>query len=121
MCSDGAAVGAAGPRAIVVENLGKCYHIYNRPEDRLKQALLRWHGRDYFEEFWALRGVSFEVGAGEAVGIVGRNGSGKSTLMQMIAGTLAPTEGSVTVRGRGALLAGLGVQPDFTSRENVSL
>lgn len=123
MCSDGAAVGAAGPRAIVVENLGKCYHIYNRPEDRLKQALLRWRGRDYFEEFWALRGVSFEVGAGEAVGIVGRNGSGKSTLMQMIAGTLAPTEGSVTVRGRVAALLelGSGFNPDFTGRENVSL
>lgn len=110
-----------GPAAVVVEGLGKCYHIYNKPEDRLKQALLRWRGKRYFDEFWALRHASFEVMQGEAVGIVGRNGSGKSTLMQIIAGTLAPTEGQVRVRGRVAALLelGSGFNPDFTGRENV--
>lgn len=111
----------AGPPAVAVHNLGKCYHIYNKPEDRLKQALFRFRGKNYFDEFWALRNVSFEVSPGEAVGIVGRNGSGKSTLMQIIAGTLAPTEGQVTVRGRVAALLelGSGFNPDFTGRENV--
>jgi len=109
------------PPAVAVHNLGKCYHIYNKPEDRLKQALLRFRGKNYFDEFWALRNVCFEVAPGEAVGIVGRNGSGKSTLMQIIAGTLAPTEGQVTVRGRVAALLelGSGFNPDFTGRENV--
>lgn len=115
------AVSPSGPPAVAVHDLGKCYHIYNKPEDRLKQALLRFRGRNYFDEFWALRHVSFEVAPGEAVGIVGRNGSGKSTLMQIIAGTLAPTEGQVTVRGRVAALLelGSGFNPDFTGRENV--
>jgi ABC-type uncharacterized transport system ATPase subunit len=77
---------------IAVKNLGKCYHIYDKPQDRLKQALFRWKRR-FFREFWALRGVSFEVFPGDSVGILGRNGGGKSTLLQLIAGTLTPTEG----------------------------
>lgn len=79
--------------------------------------------RQYFSEFRAVNGVSFEVGRGETVGIVGRNGSGKSTLLQMICGTLNPTSGSVEVRGRIAALLelGSGFNPEFTGRENVFL
>ena len=84
---------AAAPCVVRIEGVGKCYHIYDRPQDRLRQALLRWK-RTYYREFWALRDVSFEVARGEAIGIVGRNGSGKSTLLQIIAGTLAPTTGT---------------------------
>ena len=107
---------------IRIEQAGKCYHMYDKPQDRLKQALLRWN-RTYFREFWAVRGVSLEMQRGEAVGIVGRNGSGKSTLLQMIAGTLAPTEGRVQVAGRIAALLelGSGFNPEFTGRENVYL
>ena len=107
---------------IRIENAGKCYHMYDRPADRLKQALFRWR-KSYFREFWAVRGVSLEVRRGEAVGIIGRNGSGKSTLLQMIAGTLAPTEGSVEVAGRVAALLelGSGFNPEFSGRDNVYL
>lgn len=106
--------------AVAVRNAGKCYQIYGRPQDRLKQAL--WRGRrKYYRDFWALREVSFEVERGEAIGVIGRNGSGKSTLLQIIAGTLAPSEGEVEVNGRVAALLelGSGFNPDFTGRENV--
>jgi len=107
---------------IRVDNLGKCYRIYDTPKDRLKQAL--WRGRrQYYREFWALRNVSFEVRRGETLGIIGRNGSGKSTLLQMICGTLTPTEGALQTHGRVAALLelGSGFNPEFTGRENVAI
>lgn len=112
-----------GESVIGVRDVGKMYHIYARPQDRLKQMLLWRFGRSYGREFWALRHVVFEVCRGEAVGIIGRNGSGKSTLLQIIAGTLSPTEGEVQVGGRVAALLelGSGFNPEFTGRENVYL
>jgi lipopolysaccharide transport system ATP-binding protein len=113
---------ARPPAAIIVRDLGKRYEMYARPHHRLLQTL--WRGRrDFFREFWALRGVNFQVARGETVGIVGRNGSGKSTLLQLITGTLNPTEGAVDVRGRIAALLelGSGFNPEFTGRENVFL
>lgn len=114
--------------AIRVQNLSKCYQIYDAPRDRLKQfvaprlqRLLRQPPKQYYREFWALRDVSFEVKKGETVGIIGRNGSGKSTLLQLICGTLAPTGGSIETQGRIAALLelGSGFNPEFTGRENV--
>lgn len=107
---------------IAVKNLGKCYHIYDKPQDRLKQAFFRWKTQ-FYREFWALRGVSFEIFPGDSVGILGRNGGGKSTLLQLIAGTLTPTEGEVQVRGRIAAMLelGSGFNTEFTGRENVFL
>jgi lipopolysaccharide transport system ATP-binding protein len=115
---------------IHVEGLGKRYEIYAQPADRLKQMILPRIGRligkgqlAYFNEFWALHGVTFDVLRGETVGIIGRNGSGKSTLLQMICGTLHPTEGAVNVHGRIAALLelGAGFNPEFTGEENVYL
>lgn len=114
--------------AIRVQGLRKCYQIYDSPRDRLKQfvlprlrRLLRLPPKQYFREFWALDGVSFEVKKGETVGIIGRNGSGKSTLLQIICGTLALTEGQVETTGRIAALLelGSGFNPEFSGRENV--
>ena len=73
--------------------------------------------------FWALRNVSFKVHPGEAVGLIGGNGSGKSTLLKMIAGTLLPDEGSVTVTEGVAPLIQLtgGFMSELSGRENVFL
>lgn len=120
---------------IRVAEVGKCYQIYDRPQDRLKQSIIprihrlaelagsRRKPTTYFREFWALRDVSFHVEKGEFVGIIGRNGAGKSTLLQIIAGTLTPTVGMVSVNGRVAALLelGSGFNPEFTGRENVHL
>ncbi|WP_288842423.1 ABC transporter ATP-binding protein [uncultured Deefgea sp.] len=108
--------------AIAVNKLSKCYQVYEKPSDRLKQ-MLSMHGKKFYKEFWALKEISFEIKKGETVGIVGRNGSGKSTLLQMICGTVTPTTGSVLTNGRVAALLelGAGFNTEFTGRENVFL
>lgn len=122
---------SVGDIAIAASGVSKMYPLYARPNDRLKQSL--WYALpqfirgqqppEFYKEFWALRDISFEISQGETVGIVGRNGSGKSTLLQIIAGTLAPTQGEVQVNGRVAALLelGSGFNPEFTGRENVYL
>ena len=106
--------------AIEARGLGKRYALFDHPGDRLKQLLWgRWRG--YGREFWALQDVSFEIPRGAVVGLIGRNGAGKSTLLQMVCGTLAPTAGTLAVRGRVAALLelGAGFNPDFSGIENV--
>ncbi|HRJ49764.1 MAG TPA: ABC transporter ATP-binding protein, partial [Phycisphaerales bacterium] len=119
---DNARLAGVAKTVVRAVDLGKCYHVYEKPADRLKQALLRWH-RQYFKDFWAIRGVNFTIPAGQAVGIIGRNGSGKSTILRVLAGVLAPTTGSVTILGKvNALLElGAGFNPEFTGRENVMM
>jgi len=125
-------------KVIVAENLSKAYRIWTDPSQRLISPLLaeagRWlpggSGRALrarasagYRDFFALQDIGFEVRRGEAVAIIGRNGAGKSTLLQLIAGTLRPTAGTITVEGRVAALLelGAGFNPDFTGRENVHL
>jgi lipopolysaccharide transport system ATP-binding protein len=116
--------------AIKVESVSKCYPIFDTPRDRLKQMILPRAARlvganpkKYYREFWALKDVSFHIRKGESLGVVGHNGAGKSTLLQIIAGTLAPTAGSVDVNGKVVALLelGSGFNPDFTGRENIYL
>lgn len=118
------------PAVIRCRDVGKCYRIYARPEDRLLEGFdnltHRWTGKQRparSSEFWALRAVSFELAAGETLGIIGRNGSGKSTLLQLIAGILQPTTGTAEYRGRMAALLelGAGFNPQFTGIENARL
>ncbi len=117
------AVGGPAEPVLALHDVGKAYRIYGRPQQRLKQMMLGRFGWSWGREFWALRGVSFDLLPGEALGIIGRNGSGKSTLLQMIAGILTPTTGEVRARGRVAALLelGSGFNPEFTGRENVFL
>lgn len=107
--------------AIEVENLSKCYQIYDKPRDRLMQMLLGSSERSFYREFWALRDVSFSIPKGQVYGILGKNGAGKSTLLQIICGTLAASSGEARVAGRvSALLElGSGFNPEFTGIENV--
>lgn len=108
--------------AIELRGVSKAYPVYKQREDRLMQLIFGW-AKTYYTPFWALRDIDLEVQRGESFGLIGRNGSGKSTLLQIIAGTLAPTSGAVTVNGRvGALLElGAGFNPEFSGRENVFL
>ena len=108
--------------AISVKNISKCFEMYANPKHRLYQ-MLSFGRRKYFKEFWALNDVSFDVKRGETLGILGRNGNGKSTLLQIIAGTLAATSGSVSINGKLAALLelGAGFNPEYTGRENVYL
>ena len=108
--------------AVSVRGLTKKYRLFSTPMERLKESLHPLRKR-YHKEFWALKGVSFDIPKGEVVGIMGRNGSGKSTLLQIIASVLRPTSGEITVNGRvSALLElGAGFNPEFTGRQNVLL
>ncbi len=105
---------------IQVQHLSKKYQIYKRPGDKLREVLGLTR-RPLHQEFWALENVSFEVGQGQTLGIIGQNGSGKSTLLQILAGIMRQTRGDCFVSGKiSALLElGSGFNPEFTGRENV--
>ena len=105
---------------ITVKKLGKAYKQYSSHWSRLADWVLPGD-RKFFDLKWVMQDVSFTVGAGEAVGIIGINGAGKSTLLKMITGTTQPTTGSVNIAGRVAALLelGIGFHSDFTGRQNV--
>jgi lipopolysaccharide transport system ATP-binding protein len=126
---------------ITVENLSKKYIIGHQKHERdatLRDALASGTKRvadrlrhpfsapandPEYEEFWALKDLSFEIQQGDRVGIIGRNGAGKSTLLKILSRITEPTSGKVTIKGRAASLleVGTGFHPELTGRENIYL
>lgn len=110
------------PPAVTIDSVSKMFKLAQDKPTSAKERVIR-AGRVKWEEFHALRDVSFEVAQGETLAMLGHNGSGKSTLLKCVAGTLRPTSGTITTRGRLAALLelGAGFHPDLTGRENVYL
>lgn len=108
--------------SIKVNNVSKVYRLYEKPLDRLKEALSLTK-KSRHKEYYALKGVSFNVKKGETIGLIGVNGAGKSTMLKIITGVLTPSGGSVEVDGKvSALLElGAGFNPDYTGMENIYL
>lgn len=108
--------------ALRVTNVSKTFRIHHERTSSLK-ALIAAGGRNRYENFSALRDVSFQVEPGEALGIIGHNGSGKSTLLKCMAGILTPNEGTVEIAKRMAALLelGAGFHQELSGRDNVFL
>lgn len=109
---------------IKVDNLGIKYNLSEQKVDDFKDYIIKAiKGELNYNEFWALKNVSFEIEAGDHVGILGLNGAGKSTLLKAIAGVLKPTEGSVQTRGKivPLLELGAGFDRQYTGAENIYL
>ncbi len=104
--------------AIRVKDLTKKYKLYQKRSERLANAF----GKEKnIKEFYALKGVSFEISKGECVGIIGHNGAGKSTLLKLLTGVAFPTSGEIEINGRLAsmLELGSGFNPELTGMENI--
>lgn len=108
--------------AVHVKNLSKKFKIYSERNLSLKSALMRGSVSKY-EQFWALKDISFDVIKGTTLGLVGSNGSGKSTLLKTLARIYWPDQGEINYNGRmSALLeVGSGFHPELTGRENIYL
>lgn len=110
--------------AIKVENVSMMFNLSPDKVDNLKEYVIKLLKRQlFFQEFWALKNISFTVKKGEKLGIVGLNGAGKSTLLKLISGVMKPTEGNVFVNGGVVPLLELGggFDSNYTGRENIFL
>ena len=109
---------------IKVEHVSMKFNLSSEKFDSLKEYIIKRIKKQVaFDEFWALKDVSFNVYQGDSLGLIGLNGSGKSTMLKTIAGVLKPTKGQVEVMGTVAPLIelGAGFDMDLTARENVYL
>ena len=111
-----------GPVRIRAADVGKHYRRVHEKPMLLRDAMMLLSGRKQrVDDLWALRHVSFELRAGETLGLLGPNGSGKSTLLTLVAGTTFPSEGTMSTCGRISTLLSLGAgfNPDMTGEENI--
>ena len=111
-------------KALVVDNVGMRFNLSKEKVDSLKEYFIKFAKRELkYDEFWALRNVSFSLEKGDRLGILGLNGAGKSTLLKVVAGVFKPTEGTVEREGVLAPLIELGAGFDmqYTGREHIYL
>lgn len=109
---------------IDVDHVTIRFNLSNQKVDNLKEYFIKLIKRELmFQEFLAVKDVSFQVKSGEAWGLIGTNGSGKSTMLKAISGILKPYQGSISVNGSVAPLIelGAGFDPEMTARENIFL
>lgn len=107
-----------------VENVGMRFNLMEKKVDNFKEYVIKFLKNELrYQEFWALRNVSFTVNKGERLGILGLNGAGKSTLLKIIAGVLKASEGSLSVKGKivPLLELGAGFDRQYTGVENIYL
>ena len=110
--------------AIKVIDVGMEFNLSQEKIDNIKEYVIKFLKRElFYQEFWALKDISFQVEKGDKLGIVGLNGAGKSTLLKLISGVMKPTEGKVEVTGSlvPLLELGAGFDPNYTGRENIFL
>ena len=113
-----------GKEALIVDNVSMKFNLSREKVDSLKDYIFKTIKREIqYNEFWALKNVSFSVEKGDRVGILGLNGAGKSTLLKVISGVFKPTEGHVDKHGKMVPLLelGAGFDPQYTGKENIYL
>jgi len=103
---------------IKVEGISKKFKLYRSPADRLREIFFQ---RPYHKDFVALENISFEIGPGQTLGIVGNNGAGKSTLLKILSGIVIPDTGTISIEGKvtGLLELGTGFNTEMTGIENI--
>jgi lipopolysaccharide transport system ATP-binding protein len=108
---------------ITVDNVSKIFRLPHDRKTTLRQRFVSIFQKNTYEQFYALRDVSFTVKQGEFFGIIGRNGAGKSTLLKLIAGVFQPSSGTISINGVMApfLELGVGFQGDLTVKDNILL
>ncbi len=113
-----------GKHALELSHISMRFNLSKEKTDTLKDYVIKAVRRQLkFNEFWALKDVSFSVEKGDRVGILGLNGAGKSTLLKVVAGVFKPTEGTVKKVGKVAPLIelGAGFENEYTGAENIYL
>ena len=109
---------------IRLDNVSMMFNMSNERIDNIKEYVIRLVKKELmFQQFWALKNISFELEKGDSLGVVGLNGAGKSTLLKLIAGVMKPTEGTVYTIGSIAPLIelGAGFDEDLSAEENIYL
>ncbi|MDF2542710.1 MAG: hypothetical protein K0S47_2428 [Herbinix sp.] len=111
-------------KVLTVDNVSMKFNLMEKKVDNLKEYVIKMLKNELrYQEFWALKDVSFSLNQGDRLGILGLNGAGKSTLLKIIAGVLKATEGKVSMKGKVVPLLelGAGFDPQYTGAENIFL